>query len=326
MQPYLLKEKQAYGAWREQKLNNYPKCEDELIIELNNPIKLMDKDINALESTCSKANMVIYKYKSNLEKQDGRQVVMSLAEQLGLHQLDANICADEDRISAIQDVSQASNQDIGQKTDENVGLNVGEDSSRKSHYIPYTDKPLNWHTDGYYNANQQRIHAFLMHCVRPALRGGKNSYLDPEIVYLLLRDENPDYISALMHDDVMMIPANEVNGKQIRPAQMGPVFFVDESSQALCMRYTARQRNIVWKKDKLVQRAVSCIQEILQGSSYIFRYRLSEGEGVICNNVLHNRTAFEDHEEENKKRLLYRGRFYNRVAMRKNTLQNAVIN
>ena len=312
MQHYLLKETQAYGAWREQKLNNYPKCEDELIIELNNPINIMDNEIKAIDSICSKANMVIYK--SNLVEPDGRQAIISLAQQLGLNQLDDNICADEDRISAIQDTSQFTDQ----ATDQAIG--------QKSHYIPYTDKPLNWHTDGYYNSSQQRIHAFLMHCVRPAKSGGDNSYLDPEIVYLLLRDENPDYISALMHDDVMMIPANEVKGKQIRAAQTGPVFFVDESSQALCMRYTARQRNIIWKQDKLVQRALGFMQEILQGSSFIFRYRLNAGEGVICNNVLHNRTAFEDHEDENNKRLLYRGRFYNRLALQSNTLQNVVNN
>ena len=310
MQPYLLKEKQAYKAWRERKLNNYPKCADELIIELNNPIKLVDNDIKTIESTCSKTNMVIYR--SNISEPDGRQAVVSLAQQLGLNQLDANLCADEDRISAIYDASQT------------IDQNIDQGNSQKSHYIPYTNKQLNWHTDGYYNAKQQLVHAFLMHCVRPASSGGENSYLDPEIAYILLRDENPDYISALMHDDVMMIPANEVNGKQVRPAQTGPVFFVDESSQALCMRYTARQRNIVWKQDKLVQRAVSCIQEILQGNSYIFRYSLRAGEGVICNNVLHNRTAFEDHQDENNKRLIYRGRFYNRVAMHSNTLQNAV--
>ena len=53
-----------------------------------------------------------------------------------------------------------------------------------------------------------------MHCVSPAKSGGENSYLDPEIAYILMRDENPDYIAALMQDDVMMIPANEIDGKQ----------------------------------------------------------------------------------------------------------------
>ena len=130
----------------------------------------------------------------------------------------------------------------------------------------------------------------------------------------MLRDENPDYIAALMHDDVMMIPANEINGKQIRPAQSGPVFFIEPDSQALCMRYTARQRSIVWKQDKTVQHALAFLHEILQGNPYVFSYSLKAGEGVICNNVLHNRTAFEDHQDENKKRMLYRGRFYNRIA------------
>jgi alpha-ketoglutarate-dependent taurine dioxygenase len=308
MQPYLLKETQAYAAWREQKLNNYPKCAEELIIELNNPINLVDNAIKALESTCSKTNMVIYR--CNLGELDGKQRVISLAEQLGLNQLDANICADEDRISTIQDAAQ-------QSTEQNR-------AEQKSHYIPYTNKPLNWHTDGYYNSKEQQIQAFLMHCVRPAKSGGENSYLDPEIAYILLRDENPDYISALMQNDVMMVPANEINEKQIRPAQTGPVFFVDKSSQALCMRYTARQRNIVWKQDKMVQSALTFIQEMLQGNPYVFHYSLNASEGVICNNVLHNRTAFEDHQDENNKRLLYRGRFYNRVAMHTKTLQNAV--
>lgn len=320
MQHYLLKETRAYGAWREQKLNNYPKCADELIIELNNPIKLVDNEIKAIEASCSKTNIAIYR--SHVSGSDGKQAVISLAQQLGLNQLDANICADEDRISAIHDASNSTSQNIDQKIDHNIDKT----NSQKTHYIPYTNKPLNWHTDGYYNSKSQRIHAFLMHCVRPASSGGENSYLDPEIIYLLLRDENPDYISVLMQDDVMMIPANEINGKQIRPAQTGPVFFVDESLQTLCMRYTARQRNIVWKQDKMVQQALDCIQEILQGSPYIFHYRFNAGEGVICNNVLHNRTAFEDHQDENNKRLIYRGRFYNRIAMHSNTLLNAVNN
>ncbi len=285
MQPYPIKEKHAYEAWREQKLNNYPKQVDELIIELNNPIKLMDTEINALKSICAKSNLVIYKC---ITDDDPKQTVMSLAQQLGLQQLDANICADEDRISAIQ-VSDESN----------------------AYYIPYTNKALNWHTDGYYNLPQQRIHAFLMHCVRPAGCGGENTYLDPEIAYILLRDENSEYIAALMDEQVMTIPANEQDKKNIRPEQSGPVFYFDAMNN-LCMRYTARKRNVVWKQEKNVQNALACLQEILQNNPYLFRYRLNAKEGVVCNNVLHCRTAFED--DDQSKRLLYRGRFYNRVT------------
>ena len=85
--------------------------------------------------------MVIYRCELD---DDPKQTVLSIAAQLGL-QLDANLCADEDRVSAIEN-----------------------SATQQSHYIPYTNKALNWHTDGYYNAEHQRIHAFLIHCVRPA--------------------------------------------------------------------------------------------------------------------------------------------------------------
>ena len=39
---------------------------------------------------------------------------------------------------------------------------------------------------------------------------------------------------------------------------------------------------------------------------------LSAGEGLICNNVLHNRSQFEENPEA--PRLLYRLRYYNRIA------------
>jgi len=290
MSPYLLNDEPVYRAWREQKLNTYPDRVNELIIELNNPIKLMDTEISGLKSRTARANMVIYRCATD---DDPKQSALSIAQQLGLKQPDANVCADEDRISAIED-----------------------SGNKHSHYIPYTAKALNWHTDGYYNSKAQRIHAFLMHCVRPAKHGGENSYLDPEIVYILLRDENPEYIRVLMQEDVMTIPAN---AKEKRKAQTGPVFYVDTVGN-LCMRYTARKRSIEWKKDKQLENALACLTEILQDNPYMFSYRLSKNEGVICNNVLHKRSAFEDGEN---KRLLYRGRFYNRVN-HSETLQDAV--
>jgi len=303
MQPYLLKEAHSYEAWRAQKLYKYPQQAKQLIIELNNPIKLTDNEQHQLRDSCAKTNIAIYRCLNaqQYDEQNAKHLMVSFAEQLGLQQLDANLCADEDCISVIKDSGE-----------------------QGSHYIPYTNQALNWHTDGYYNASDQRIRAFLMHCVRPAKSGGENNYLDPEIAYILLRDENPDYIEALMQDDVMTIPANEIDGKQIRAVQTGPVFFVDELTQALGMRYTARQRNIIWKQDKIVQHAVAFLREVLQNSSYIFRYSLNAGEGVVCNNVLHNRTAFEDYVDENKKRILYRGRFYNRIANNQEILHQAV--
>ena len=44
----------------------------------------------------------------------------------------------------------------------------------------------------------------------------------------------------------------------------------------------------------------------------IFRLKLEPGMGLVCNNVLHDRTGFDDDPEQ--PRLLYRARFLDRVS------------
>jgi len=81
------------------------------------------------------------------------------------------------------------------------------------------------------------------------------------------------------------------------------------------MRYTARTRSIQWKDDTLTQQAVKCLEEVLRtATDYIFQLRFNAGEGVISNNVLHTRTAFNDGDELQQQRLLFRARFYDRIA------------
>ena len=96
-----------------------------------------------------------------------------------------------------------------------------------------------------------------------------------------------------------------------RPEQSGPVFSVDAAEGFLHMRYTARTRSIEWKPDALTQAAVKSLTEILNDSEYILRARLVPGMGLICNNVLHTRSAFTDTPD--RRRLLYRGRYYDRL-------------
>jgi alpha-ketoglutarate-dependent taurine dioxygenase len=78
------------------------------------------------------------------------------------------------------------------------------------------------------------------------------------------------------------------------------------------MRYTTRTRSIVWKDDPNVRLAVGFIRALLESDSpWIFRYRLQAGEGIICNNVLHGREAFED--ADGVARLLFRARYHDRM-------------
>ena len=288
MRPFFLESDRAYFKWREQKLKDYPRHTEQLFVDIENPFQLTQQERHSLQKICLKTNIAIYRIRH--DNVDKKEIVAAMAKQLGLDRMDANLCADHDKISSIQVM--------------NEGVS--------SIFIPYTNKPLNWHTDGYYNQDEQRIRAFIMHCVQPADSGGENYYLDPEVIYILLRDDDPKFIEALMDKNAMTIPPNLEESKEIRSEKSGPVFIVDEPTQSLYMRYTARSRNVTWKKNTVTEQARAKLAEIMKNSDYQFHHRLQKGEGVICNNVLHNRTMFSDNADT--KRLLYRARFYDRVS------------
>ncbi len=290
--PFDLDATQAYGAWRERKLANYPARLDELVVPIEDPCVLTEAEHTAILRACGRANMAIYTLADPDEVLD-KILLAGLAAQFGLRDLDSNLYADDDGISSLQVSAQR----------------------RQYEYIPYSNHAISWHTDGYYNLSQHRVLGMILHCVRPAAQGGENRLLDHEIAYLRLRDENPRHIAALMQPDVMNIPANVEGGVEIRPAQSGAVFSVDAQSGKLHMRYTARTRSIEWKQDASTQAAVRALEAVLaEDSPMIFRHRLSAGQGVVCNNVLHTRSAFDD-APAGRGRLMYRARFYQRVGL-----------
>ena len=43
---------------------------------------------------------------------------------------------------------------------------------------------------------------------------------------------------------------------------------------------------------------------------------MERGQGVLSNNILHNRSGFSDADEPALKRVMYRARYYDRVAPR----------
>jgi alpha-ketoglutarate-dependent taurine dioxygenase len=278
----------AYEAWKTHKLEGYPQHADELIVEVNDPRDLSDAEREAILARCAKANMAIYK--SNTGANPDKLIPATLGAQLGLRYLDRNMGADDDGITALQVV----------------------DEQWRGRYIPYTNHPIHWHTDGYYNGLDQQIHALLLHCVRSAAEGGENALFDHEMAYIHLRDMNPDYIRALMLPDVMTIPANIDNGSVVRPARSGPVFSI-HSNGHLHMRYTARAHNIEWKNDAITQAATSALRTFLNSKdSLIYSLTLQPGWGLVSNNVLHNRSGFED--DTSHPRLLYRLRYFERVT------------
>jgi alpha-ketoglutarate-dependent taurine dioxygenase len=288
--PFDLADDRAYQSWREWKLADYPARAEDLIVGIDNPFRLSPAEKQALLDRCRKANAALYRIAAG--NFADKELVASLASQFGLLRLDRNLRADEDSITSLRVVPE----------------------STGTYYIPYTNRPLNWHTDGYYNTADEQVRGVVLHCVSDAAQGGENVYLDHEMAYLLLRDENPDYVAALMQPDAMTIPANIEAGVEIRPAQTGPVFSVAPRTGSLHMRYTARTRSIAWKDDVKTRMAVGFLTELLAGESeFLFRHRLRPGEGIICNNILHKRAAFVDDPESGRTRLFYRARYYDRI-------------
>jgi hypothetical protein len=110
----------------------------------------------------------------------------------------------------------------------------------------------------------------------------------------------------------MTIPERADDDGVARAAQSGPVFSVDEDGK-LHMRYTARTRSIAWKQDAVTLAAVAFLEQLLAADSpYIYTARLEPGMGLLCNNVLHDRSGFTDNPAT--PRLLYRARYHERIA------------
>lgn len=286
--PYALDNETDYLTWRSRKLENYPASLADLVVQINDPRQLTRPEHDAILARCRKANMALYA--SPLGNIDDKDITRQLGNHFGLGRLDRNMLADDDGITSLS-------------------VHAG---GEHQHYIPYTDRPIKWHTDGYYNSRERQIWGLQLHCVRSAATGGENGLMDHEVAYILLRDANPDYIRALMEPDAMTIPARMDEDGVARPDETGPVFSLHPVSGDLHMRYTARTRSIRWKKTPMVEAAVAFLEQLLNSDSpYIFHGRLEPGMGLICNNVLHDRAGFSDDGRQH--RLLYRARYYDRI-------------
>jgi hypothetical protein len=216
---------------------------------------------------------------------------LARGQALGLTRLDSNLCADARAVSTL----------------------TVRAAGREADYIPYTNRPLSWHTDGYYNSPQTQVRAWMLYCLQNALAGGENALLDHEIAYILLRDEDPQLVQALMDPQAMTVPPNLEQGVEIRSASTGPVFSVREG--ALHMRYSARARNVAWRDDAQIEAARAALDRLFsKGGGYIFRHKLAPGEGYVSNNVLHNRTGFENPGSGHPVRTLLRVRYLDRVS------------
>ncbi len=289
--PFDLDAAGAYANWRQRKLDTAPRRLDDIVVEIDDPRALKPAELQRLLDLNAVANMAIYISKTG--RDPDKEIPRRLGLQLGLKTLDSHWLTDDDAISPIS-------------------VRGAEERGERREFIPYTDKPIKWHTDGYYNVPERTIRGLLLHCVESAASGGENQLLDHEIAYLLLRDENPDYIRALSMPDAMTIPPRNDENGVARAEQPGPVFSVDAQG-FLHMRYTARTVSIAWRDDAATRAAKAALERILATPTpWTLRGRLEPGMGLASNNVLHDRAGFAETAE--RRRLLYRARYYERIS------------
>jgi alpha-ketoglutarate-dependent taurine dioxygenase len=294
---FLLGDDRAYRCWRDAKLADFPRSPDDLTVEVSALAAPTAAESQAVLAACRRANSCLYRSREHRGDAAGTcRALAVFARHFGLVQFEAHRSAEADGI---------------------VALEITERGGRAG-YIPYTNRPLGWHTDGYYNYHgpKRMIRAMLLHCVRSAGEGGENGLLDHEIAYIRLRDENPDYIAALMRPDVMTIPANTEPDGMIRAENTGPVFVIDPETGGLAMRYTARKRHIRWRDDAVTQAALRALERVVREDPMVIRVKLAPGEGVISNNVLHDRIGFDTADGVGSGRLVYRIRSYDAVGHR----------
>lgn len=259
-------------------------------IEIGDPFRLRPAERDAIASQCARFNLALYRFARAGSDHDA---VSAFAGALGLRHRDRTLGADRRGIASVR-----------------VTRNT-----RGPEMIPFTARALNWHTDGYYNAPGRPVRAVVMHCAAPAASGGENTLLDPDLVYAAVHERDPALVEALAHPCAMTIPPHEADGILLRPARTGPVFRFLDDSPRLHTRYTMRTRSIQWRSTPATARAVTALEETIASlSAHHVQVRLEAGEGVICNNVLHRRSAFVDGGAKNSRRMVLRIRSHDPVA------------
>ena len=263
--------------WAEEKEKNIPQNSDGILVNIHDINNVKTSEITKIKETLYKYNSCIYSSKIALKANTN---LLKFVELVGMRTYDCNNI-DANEISTITPLQNS-----------------------KINYIPYTDKSLNWHTDGYYD--KKSIFSWLLHCVHPATHGGENYLLDHELAlreYVLRYDD----VNNLMSEDALTIPESKDTSRSEISTY---IFSIKNQYKKLHMRFSMRKDNI--GTSPKAGDAVTKLKQTIENdcAKYSLTYKLQKNEGIITNNILHGRKAFKD---DKVKRKLLRIRSYERL-------------
>ena len=274
---FLSSKSSEFLKWAAQKENNIPKNINEISVEIKDINRATKNEISKIKSTLDKFNSCLYRSNRDLES---NSCLLDFAKAVGMKTFDCNnIEANE--ISTISSIK-----------------------NEKIQYIPYTNKALNWHTDGYYD--KKPLFSWLLHCINPADDGGENYLLDHELAmreYVLSYDD----IEVLMNKRAITIPESQGSNRSEISTY---IFSFDNDYEKLHMRFSMRKENIKMSDNTFT--AMSKLTDVIENncSKYSINYKLSKNEGILSNNILHGRNSFKDDKVQRK---LLRIRSYERL-------------
>ena len=194
-------------------------------------------------------------------------------------------------------VSQSANSEkIFDVTDS--GFKVGHPKARG----PNTRKGLSFHCD--------RCDVIGFMCLRQAKVGGENLLVSSAAVHNRILETRPDLLSALY--EPWYYRTHNVDTSNEDPWCKQPIFALHDGKWVAYILRVLIDR--AYEMDELpdmtlVQRqALDVLEEVCADPTLHFRFKQEPGDLLFVNNFVnfHSRTDFEDHEEADRKRLLFR--------------------
>lgn len=267
-----------FKQWALEKEDNIPLNIDDLIVKIHDINHATLAEISNIKDIIKRFNCCIYQSKVGLNAQAD---LMNFAQSIGMETYDTNNIHNSP-----------------------ISLIMSLETKNTLNYIPYTNKKLNWHTDGYYD--EKPIFSWLLHCEEPAYSGGENYLLDHELAIreYIIKYDNLESLSSL---DAFTIPGN-TNAN--RGETKGYICDNDNEYKKFHMKFSMREKNM--KLNEQSKTAIMRMKKIIKEDckKYCLTYKLSKNEGIVSNNILHGRNSFEDGKAMRK---LYRIRSYERI-------------
>ena len=165
-----------------------------------------------------------------------------------------------------------------------------------------SDAELDFHVDG--------SDVVLLSCYNQAPVGGMSMCASAATAYDVVKAERPDYAEALATDYTFSRNGEQSEGEE--PWYAAPVCTTREG-RVFCKWNRNRILNAqrlegVPQLTDLQREAMEYFDTVLRRPENMFCMHLAPGDlQILCNQtILHSRTGFQDHPEEDRKRTLYR--------------------